>query len=62
MYIIAIGWLYVIFMACVTAQNLLLGLFAFLLVGVAPIALWAWLHRRRHQAALNAPTHDESPQ
>jgi len=43
MYIIAIGWLYVILMMAVTAKSFAAGLFAFVAYGLAPVALLLWL-------------------
>ncbi len=43
MYIIAIGWLYVILMMAITAKSFVAGLFTFVVYGLAPVALLLWL-------------------
>jgi biotin transporter BioY len=43
MYIIAIGWLYVVLMMAITAKSFTAGLLTFLLYGLAPAALFLWL-------------------
>jgi hypothetical protein len=42
MYIIAIGWLYVILMMAITAKSFVAGLFTFVVYGLAPVALLLW--------------------
>lgn len=42
MYIIAIGWLYVILMMAITAKGFVAGLFTFVVYGLAPVALLLW--------------------
>ena len=46
MYIIAIGWLYVILMMAITAKSFIAGLFTFIAYGLAPVALVLWLMGR----------------
>lgn len=54
MYIVAIGWLYVVLMMSLTEQSWIAGADTFLLYGVAPLALFLWIvgsparKRRRH--------------
>jgi biotin transporter BioY len=54
MYIVAIGWLYVVLMMSLTEQSWIAGVGTFLLYGVAPLALFLWIvgsparKRRRH--------------
>lgn len=43
MYIIVIGWLYVVLMMALTAQSLGAGLLTVLTWGVLPVALLLWL-------------------
>ncbi len=68
MYIVAIGWLYVVLMMAITAKSFTAGLFIFLAYGLAPVALVLWLMgrplRRRRAAeraasgqAANEPLH-----
>lgn len=42
MYIIIIGWLYVILMMAITAKSFFAGLFTFVAYGLAPVALLLW--------------------
>ncbi len=43
MYIVAIGWLWVVLMMAVTEPGLTAGLLTFLFYGLAPLALFLWL-------------------
>ena len=58
MYIIAIGWLYVILMMAITAKSFAAGLFIFVAYGLAPVALLLWLLgapiRRKREAMRKA--------
>jgi hypothetical protein len=58
MYIIAIGWLYVILMMAITAKSFTAGLFTFVVYGLAPVALLLWLMgapiRKKRRAAREA--------
>lgn len=58
MYIIAIGWLYVILMMAITAKSFVAGLFTFVVYGLAPVALLLWLMgapiRKRRRLSRNA--------
>ncbi|MBU9579396.1 hypothetical protein KTE26_13235 [Ralstonia mannitolilytica] len=58
MYIVAIGWLYVVLMMSLTEQSWIAGAGTFFLYGVAPLALFLWIvgsparkRRRRTQEA-----------
>ncbi len=55
MYIIAIGWLYVVVMMSVTETSFIAGLMTFLFYGLVPLAIFLWLfgtpQRRRSMAA-----------
>ena len=56
MYIVAIAWIYVVFMMALTEASVLAGVLTFLFYGLAPLALFLWLfgtparRRRQHQA------------
>lgn len=43
MYIVAIGWLWVVLMMAVTEPSLTAGLLTFVFYGLAPLALFLWL-------------------
>jgi len=49
MYLIVIGWLYVILMMALVSDSLLKALMRFVLLGVFPVALLLWLRGRRRQ-------------
>lgn len=55
MYIIAIGWLYVVVMMSITETSFIAGLMTFLFYGLVPLAIFLWLfgtpQRRRSMAA-----------
>lgn len=55
MYIIAIGWLYVVLMMAITETSIMAGLLTFLFYGLIPLAIFLWLfgtpQRRRSMAA-----------
>ncbi|MDP2961687.1 MAG: hypothetical protein Q8N54_02940 [Sulfurimicrobium sp.] len=55
MYIIAIGWLYVVVMMSITETSFIAGLMTFLFYGLVPLAVFLWLfgtpQRRRLMAA-----------
>ena len=54
MYIVAIGWLYVVLMMALTETSVTAGILSFLIYGLAPLALFLWLvgtpARRRRSA------------
>lgn len=54
MYIVAIGWLYVVLMMALTEPGVTAGVLTFVLYGLAPLALFLWLAgtpaRRRRSA------------
>jgi hypothetical protein len=59
MYIIAIGWLWVVLMMAVLEDNLVAAILSFTFYGLLPCALLLWLlgtplRRRRQAAALRA--------
>lgn len=58
MYIIAIGWLWVVLMMAITESNLVAATLTFVFYGLLPCALLLWLlgtpARRRRQAAAQA--------
>lgn len=43
MYIVAIGWLWVVLMMALTEVSITAGILTFLLYGLAPLALLLWL-------------------
>ena len=43
MYIIAIAWLYVIFMMSITEKSVVAGVLTFLLYGLLPLTILLWL-------------------
>lgn len=74
MYIVAIGWLFVVLLMALTEPGVTAGLLTLLLYGLAPLALFLWLagtpaRRRRsareavnrevHQADRGDPGHDQ---
>lgn len=54
MYIVAIGWLWVVLMMALTETSVTAGILSFLFYGLAPLALFLWLvgtpARRRRSA------------
>jgi biotin transporter BioY len=50
MYIVAIGWIYVILMMAVSENNFISGALTFLLYGVLPLAVIALLSGRKRRA------------
>lgn len=63
MYIVAIGWLFVIMMMAVTATSLLSGVVTLLCYGILPLGLFLWIvgtPQRRRRAALRDAI-DEKP-
>lgn len=57
MYIVAIGWLWVVLMMAVTETSVTAGLLTFFVYGLAPLALFLWLAgtpaRRRRRSMLD---------
>ena len=56
MYIVAIGWIYVVLMMSITETSVIAGVMTFLLYGILPLAVILYLlatpeRRRRRQAA-----------
>jgi hypothetical protein len=58
MYIVAIGWLWVVLMMAVTEISVTAGILTFFFYGLAPLALFLWLAgtpaRRRRRSAVMA--------
>lgn len=53
MYLVLIGWLYVVLMFSVAQGSVVRGLVYFFFLGVVPLALVGWLRRvRRRERAL----------
>ncbi|HEX4329317.1 MAG TPA: hypothetical protein VH105_21190 [Burkholderiales bacterium] len=65
MHMVAIGWLWVVFMMAITEKNVVAGVMTFLLWGLAPCLLLVyWLtkqgrERRRHAAWLREREQNE---
>ena len=57
MYIVAIGWLWVVLMMALTETGVTAGILTFLFYGLAPLALFLWLAgtpaRRRRRSMLD---------
>ncbi len=55
MYIVAIGWLYVVMMMSITETSVIAGVMTFLFYGLIPLAIFLWLfgtpQRKRSMAA-----------
>jgi hypothetical protein len=64
MYIVAIGWAYVVLMMAVTEKSFVAGISTFLWYGALPLALFLWLvgtpQRRRNRSRL-ADQHPGEP-
>ncbi len=66
MYIVAIGWLWVVLMMALTEASLTAGVLTFLFYGLFPLALFLWLvgtparHRRRSAVVLDEETHQHN--
>lgn len=58
MYIVAIGWLWVVLMMAMTETSVTAGILTFFFYGLAPLALFLWLagtpERRRRRSAVMA--------
>ncbi len=65
MYIVAIGWLWVVLMMALTEASLMAGVLTFLFYGLFPLALFLWLagtperRRRRSAVMLDEKTHQQ---
>jgi hypothetical protein len=63
MYIVAIGWLFVILMMAITSTSFLSGVVTLLFYGILPLGLFLWIvgtpERRRRAASRDAV--DEEP-
>jgi hypothetical protein len=58
MYIVAIGWLWVVLMMAVTESSVTAGILTFFFYGLAPLALFLWLagtpaRRRRRSVVMS---------
>lgn len=66
-WIILLGWLYVVLMVAATSSSVIYGVLLFIFVGILPVwlALWFWgipLRRRIRQQQEQAQTNPESDQ
>jgi hypothetical protein len=59
MYIVAIGWAYVILMMAVTASSVGKGLAILIFLGVLPLALFVYAAGGRKRPARSMPVSDE---
>jgi type VI protein secretion system component VasK len=50
MYVIAIGWLYVVVMIAAVSDTLLKGIIRLLFLGVLPVGLLLWIKLARYRA------------
>lgn len=64
MYIIAIGWLYVVLMMALTEKTLIAGVMTFFGYGVIPLALFLWVFapRRPRRGKLTGVSEDVADQ
>ncbi|VVD63208.1 hypothetical protein [Pandoraea fibrosis] len=62
MFIVILGWLYVIAMVAITAPSVWLGLFIFLAGGLAPVLLWLYIAGSRMRRARLMRPDDASAQ
>ena len=62
MYVIAIGWLYVVVMIAAVSDSLLKGIIRFVFLGALPVGLLLWFKLMRYRArqAERAQTSDAS--
>lgn len=64
MYIVAIGWIYVVLMMSITEQSAIAGVITFLLYGVLPVSIILYLggskRRKRHRQAAEAAARSTS--
>jgi biotin transporter BioY len=61
MYIVAIGWLWVVLMMAITETSVTAGFLTFFFYGLAPLALFLWLvgtPARRRRSADQAVDHE----
>lgn len=64
MYMIAIGWMYVVLMASIANTTAVGGVLTFLFAGIGPLALFLWIFgtpARRRSAAERAQREEPSP-
>ena len=50
MYVIAIGWLYVVVMIAAVSDSLLKGIIRFVFLGALPVGLLLWVNLMRYRA------------
>jgi hypothetical protein len=63
MYIVAIGWLWVVLMMAVTETSIRAGILTFIFYGLAPLALFLWLAgtpARRRRSMLDEKVRQEN--
>ena len=63
MYIIAIGWIYVVLMMSITEVSVVAGIMTFVLYGILPLTIILYIigtpRRRRRREALEAQAREE---
>lgn len=66
MYIVAIAWIYVVFMMSITEETVVAGVMTFALYGILPLTIILYIigtpQRKRRRAALAAATATENTQ
>lgn len=66
MYIVAIGWIYVVLMMAITENSVIAGIMTFLMYGVVPLAIILYLsgaqQRRRNRASAKKSSMDTAAQ
>jgi hypothetical protein len=64
MYIVVIGWIYVVLMMAITEDSVVAGIMTFLMYGVLPLAIILYLtggrQRRRNRALLKKQPEDSN--
>lgn len=64
MYIVAIGWLWVVLMMALTETSVTAGFLTLFFYGLAPLALFLWLigtpARRRRRSMLDEEVHQQN--
>ncbi|MES2538292.1 MAG: hypothetical protein V4632_20725 [Pseudomonadota bacterium] len=64
MHIVAVGWMYVVFMMSITEESAVAGIMTFLLYGVFPLAIILYItgsgRRKRRRAAAESRVRDDA--
>ncbi|MCL6262774.1 hypothetical protein [Craterilacuibacter sp. RT1T] len=61
MYLLVVGWVYVILMFSLAQESVVAGVLTFFLLGVLPVVLWVWMkiHRLRARREAAASEQDD---